>query len=149
MMADELRDCWFESSLPDLRGQSRNNLALSFFIFAESFVQRVYYLSGLVNSCGSKSPSVKSQFFRIYRTNDFPLLFYPSILVDIVQLQEIFYSCIQQAGYVMVLLPRRQPSIEPLQLFRIFRLHIPKIGGCKLFGGYQFLDIGNLIFHLG
>src|ERR1700722_4730656 len=79
----------FESCLPDLRGQSRNIPALSSFIFAESLVQRVYYPDRFIDSCGSKSLSVKSQFFRIHRTNYFTLLFYPSIQVDIVQLQKI------------------------------------------------------------
>ncbi|HTR29417.1 MAG TPA: hypothetical protein VMH27_09100 [Puia sp.] len=122
---------------------------MSFFIFAESLIQRVYYLGRLIDPGGSKSLSVKSQFFRIHRTNDFPLLFYASVLVDIVQLQEIFYSCIQEARYVMVLLPRHQPDFKPFQLLGVLRFHIPEIGGCKLFGGYQFFDIGNLIFHLG
>ncbi|MBN9379924.1 MAG: hypothetical protein J0H74_04120 [Chitinophagaceae bacterium] len=121
---------------------------MSFFIFAKSLVQRVYYLDSIVYSCGSKSLSVKSQFFRIHRTNDFPLLFYPSILVDVVQLQEILYSGIQQAGYVMVLLPYCQPGVKALQLLHVFRLHIPEISRGKLFCGYQFLDIGNLFFHL-
>ncbi|WP_229688739.1 hypothetical protein [Puia dinghuensis] len=86
---------------------------MSFFIFAKSLVQRVYYLSCLIDPGGSKSLPVKSQFFRIHRTNHFSFLFYPSILVDIVQLQEIFYSRIQQTGHVLVLFPRRKPGFKP------------------------------------
>jgi hypothetical protein len=75
--------------LPDLRGQSRNFLVFSFFIFAESLVQRVYYLGFFIYPRGSKSLSVKSQFSRVHGTYDFPLLFYFTILVDLVQLQDI------------------------------------------------------------
>ncbi|MDP4147785.1 MAG: hypothetical protein Q8927_06275 [Bacteroidota bacterium] len=86
---------------------------MSFFIFAESLVQRVYYPGRFIDPGGSKSLSVKSQFFRVHRTNDFPLLFYFAILVDIVQFQKIIYSRIQQAGHVLVLFPSRKPGFMP------------------------------------
>ena len=47
------------------------------FIFRQTRVQRVYYPGRFIDSRGSKSLYVKSQFFRVHRTNDFPLLFYP------------------------------------------------------------------------
>jgi hypothetical protein len=55
------RGRWFESSRPDLRGQSRNIPALSFFIFAESLVQRVW----ITISCyGSRDHLVVFTFLR-------------------------------------------------------------------------------------
>ena len=45
----------FESCHPDLRGQSRNIPTLSFFIFAESLAQLVYYRGSFIDPGGSKS----------------------------------------------------------------------------------------------
>jgi hypothetical protein len=66
----------FESCLPDLRGQSEITPALSFFIFPESCVQRVYDAGSFIDPGSSKSIPVKSQFFRVHRTNYFSLFIY-------------------------------------------------------------------------
>ncbi|HEV2483364.1 MAG TPA: hypothetical protein VGS79_27050 [Puia sp.] len=78
-----------------MRGQNGFVAVLSFFIFGQFLVQRVYQPHRFIDSCGSKLVSVESEFFRVNQTDDLTLLHDSAGFVDFAQAVYVVYSPIQ------------------------------------------------------